>query len=58
MYRHNDRVLRGCAVIKDCVDSSEWTQEDCDIEGHEIEHYRLVCPSCGDTMTRDCEDSL
>jgi hypothetical protein len=46
----------GEKMIKNCVDSSEWEWKDCDLEGHDIECYRLVCPSCGDTMSRDCED--
>jgi hypothetical protein len=41
-------------TIKDCV--SDWVWEDCDIEGHDDECYRQICPDCGDTMSRDCED--
>jgi len=44
--------------MSECVDREEWEWKDCDIEGHEVECYRLVCPSCGDTMNRDCEDRL
>jgi hypothetical protein len=44
------------ATIQDCV--SDWIWKDCDIEGHDVECYRQVCPDCGDTMSRDCEDRI
>lgn len=45
-------------TIKDCVPSDEWQWEECDLPGHEGECKRLVCPSCGDVMNRECEDKL
>jgi hypothetical protein len=52
----NARVKGGqkMRTKRDCV--SDWIWKDCDIEGHEVECYRQVCPDCGDTMSRDCED--
>ena len=44
------------ATIQDCV--SDWVWKDCDIKGHDVECYRQVCPDCGDTMSRDCEDRI
>ena len=44
-------------MIKNCVPSDEWEWKDCDLPGHEEGCYRLVCPTCGDTMNRDCEDN-
>ena len=42
---------------EDCVSSEDWEWKDCDIAGHEEGCYRLVCPTCGDTMNRDCEEN-
>ena len=42
-------------AIEDCT--SEWVWKDCEIAGHEVECYRQVCPDCGDTMYRDCDDN-
>ena len=44
------------STLTNCVEADEWEWKDCDLEGHEVECFRLVCPTCGDTMTRDCED--
>jgi hypothetical protein len=38
------------------VEADEWIWKDCDIKGHEVECYRLICPTCSDTMSRDCEE--
>ena len=39
-------------MTADCVSFEFWEWKDCDLEGHDVECYRQVCPDCGDTMNR------
>lgn len=41
----------------DCKHLSEWEWKDCDLRGHEVGCYRLVCPDCG-AYERDCEEQI
>jgi hypothetical protein len=41
--------------VIDCVEADEWQSMPCDVAGH-AECSRRVCPSCGDTMARDCDE--
>jgi hypothetical protein len=42
-------------IVENCVEADEWETLECEIVGH-VDCTRRVCPSCGDIMSRECEE--